>query len=147
MTSVKVTALIRRRKELVYRTLREMERFPVFLRDVKKISIERSDGNRVISDWKIDIEGTPVEWRQETLFNDATQDAIMFRMLEGDYERYEGRWALEEVTDNVTRVKLEAQFQWGVPGLERYVNNVLEEKAGNSLKGMLFAIRRELHNT
>jgi ribosome-associated toxin RatA of RatAB toxin-antitoxin module len=147
MTSVKAAAVIRRRKEQVYRVLREMDRFPSFLRDVKEISVKQSDSNRVISDWKIDIEGTPVEWRQETVFDEATQDTITFRMLEGDYERFEGKWELEKVSDDVTRVKLQAQFQWGVPGLERYVSNVLEEKASDSMKGMLFSIRRELHKT
>ena len=145
MVNINVAALIRKKKETVYQALKEIEKFPSFLKDVKEIVIRSSNGRKIISDWKIDIDGTPIEWHQEMILDDLHQSAIFFRMIEGDYERYEGRWLLQEKADGVTRVELQAEFDWGVPGLERFVGKILEDKAIKSLKGMLYSLRKELH--
>ena len=92
MVKVNISAVIRRKKDLVYQALKELDRFPAFLRDVKEIFIRSLNGNLIISDWKVDIDGTPIEWRQETLLDEESHRIIAFRMIEGDYERYEGKW-------------------------------------------------------
>lgn len=145
MASISVVAVIRRRKEIVYQALKDIEKFPSFMKGVKEIWIRNSNGNRMTSLWKIDVDGTPIEWAQETILDDLEKKSVRFKMIEGDYDKYEGEWLLEEKEGGITRVELHAVFDWGVPGLERFVGKVLEEKARLSLKGMLFAIRKELH--
>ena len=145
MVKVNISAVIRRKKDLVYQALKELDRFPAFLRDVKEIFIRSLNGNLIISDWKVDIDGTPIEWRQETLLDEESHRIIAFRMIEGDYERYEGKWVLEEQGDETTRVDLHVEFDWGLPVAERFVGGVLEEKARRSVRGMFFALRKELH--
>lgn len=144
MAKVCVSAIIRTNKEMVYRALRNIEGFPHFLKDLRALSIVASGNGKVISDWKVDIEGTPIEWRQETIFDEANHNRILFRMIEGDYEKYEGQWNLKELSEGITLVELHAEFKWGVPGLERFVGDILEQKACRSLKGMLYALRRKL---
>ena len=145
MAEVRVSAIIRRSKGLVRETLMRVDEFPKFLKDLRAVSIVTSDGGKIISDWKIDIEGTPIEWRQESAFDERDRDAIVFKMIEGDYEEYEGRWYLKELSKDATLVELYAEFKWGVPGLERFVGDILQEKACRSLKGMLYALRKRLH--
>ena len=145
MAKVYVKIVIRKKKDEVYKVLLGMERYSEFLRDVKHISILTSAEDLIISEWKIDVDGTPIEWIQETTWDRTSQKWISFRMVQGDYQRYEGKWLLEEVGDGKTRVTLSAEFEWGVPGLERFVGSILEQKASDSLRGMLVAIRRELH--
>ena len=141
MPSVKVATTIRREKDAVYQALKKLDDFPSFLKDVREIKIRSSNENKIISDWKVDIDGTPIEWTQETTFD---KDEIRFRMLEGDYEKYEGSWLLRESGCGTTRVELQAEFKWGVPGLERFVGPTLEKQAIRSLRGMLLAVRRKL---
>lgn len=145
MLEVRETAVIHRDRQTVYQALREMEHFPSFLKDVKEIFIRGAEDNKVVSDWKVDIDGTPIEWRQETLFDDTNHEIIRFRMLEGDYEKYEGEWLLEPQGAHATKVNIRAIFEWGVPGLERFVGHIFDDKARTSLRRMLYAIRRELH--
>lgn len=144
MAYLSFAVIIWKKKEIVYEALKATEKFPSFLKDVKKISIISGNGNKAVSDWAVDIDGTPIRWRQETIFDDNNQKVIRFKMIDGDYEKYEGEWLLEEVSEGRTRVELRAEFKWGVPGLERFVGDILEEKALVSLKGMLFALRKEL---
>ncbi|MBI3616509.1 MAG: SRPBCC family protein [Candidatus Omnitrophica bacterium] len=141
MPFIRVATTIRREKGVVYQTLKQLDKFPSFLKDVKEVRIRSSDGNKIVSNWKVDIDGTPIEWTQENILD---RDKVHFRMIEGDYERYEGIWTLEENESGTTRVELHAEFKWGVPGLERFVGSTLEKLAVRSLKGMLWAIRREL---
>lgn len=143
-TDITVTTLIRKNRQTVYQALRDIERFPSFLKDVKQIVLRSSNGNKIVTDWKVDIDGTPIQWSQETLLDDRNQRVIHFKMLEGDYDQYEGTWLLEEIDKNATRVKVCVHFNWGVPGLERFIGKTFEEKARATLKGMLFALRKEL---
>ncbi|HAH21678.1 MAG: hypothetical protein A2Y00_06605 [Omnitrophica WOR_2 bacterium GWF2_43_52] len=142
MPRIEVSKIIHADKKHVYDIIRNMESFPEFMRDVKKVRVVESQGNRVVAEWKTDIDGAPVEWVEEDIF-DGEKMTCSFKAIEGDY-KYEGLWKLSEDGAGKTRVSILANFDWEVPTLEKFIGNILEKKARNSLKSMLNAIQKKI---
>ena len=145
MPKINLSTMVQKPLSLVYKILERVDNFHFFMRDVKGIKIIKRLENMIISEWKVDIDGTPVEWIQEDLY-DKNKSQIEFRMLEGDFQEYQGRWIFEPRKDH-TKIILEANLGWGVPNFEKYVGTFLEKKASESIRGMLWVIRREINRT
>lgn len=143
MPKIKVSVKIKGPKEKIYKFIKDLERFPSFMRDVKSIKIIKHLNNGLITNWEIDVEGAPLRWKEEDYFDDKNY-VIRFVMLEGDYQAYYGSWSISGVNPNNTRLTLEANFDWGIPVLEKYVGKTLEKKARRNLLGMLQAIKKEV---
>lgn len=144
MPKINISTHIRKQLSVVYSILKNVERFPQFMRDVKEIKVIRKISDKeIITKWKVDIDGTPVEWTEEDIFND-NERKLKFRMLEGDFDKYEGIWTLMPTTKG-TRIILDTYLEWGVPNFEKYIGHVLEKKACKSIKSMLWLIRKKAH--
>ncbi len=143
MDSVRISTLVKGDPQSVYGLLREPERFPDFMPQIKKASILwHLPPNRQISEWEVEIEGVVIHWKEEDTYDDE-QHSIVFRVIEGDY-RAEGRWSIEKVRLSETRVTVEATFDWGLTNLDRYVGPVLERKAKKNLTRMVAALRKNM---
>jgi uncharacterized membrane protein len=140
MPKVEVSVKIKRPVHEVYSIIKNIEDFPVFMRDVKSLKIiKRLDENRVITAWEIEVEGAPVSWKEEDSYDDASRQ-LKFTQVEGNYKEYQGRWLLEDLRQD-TRLTIEAHFDWGIPILEKYVGRALETRARRGLLGMAQAIK------
>jgi len=123
-----------------------MEKFPNFMRDVKSLRIvKRVNEGHFITLWEIEIDGAPVNWKEEVFFDEVNAQ-IRFHMMEGNYKKYQGAWLMQNHRHN-TRLSLEVEFDWGIPILEKYVGKALESKARRALRGMLQAIKKEAENS
>lgn len=142
MPHIEVTKVILADKKRVYAVIKDMESFPEFMRDVKKVKVVEKQGSRVVTEWQTDIDGAPVEWVEEDIFDDEKMSCT-FKAIEGDY-KYEGQWELNEDVAGKTRVSVVANFDWEVPTLEKFIGHILEKKARNSLKSMLNAIQKKI---
>ncbi|MDP8260141.1 MAG: SRPBCC family protein [Candidatus Gygaella obscura] len=143
MHSVELKVKVRSLKNKIFDMLKDIERFPEYMRFVKNVKIINASENRVTSLWNLEIDGAPVSWRQED-FIDNNNFEVRFKMLEGDYQHYEGRIYIEDLDEHHCVVKIVAHFDWGIPVLEEYVKKVLERKARLALGGMLKALKRKL---
>jgi len=140
---IEVSTIVRKKdKQAVYDLLKEMQNFPIFMHGVKKLDIIEKKDNKMITSWKVEIDGASLLWKEEDTFNDK-EKSLKFKMLEGDYDNYEGKWQLEELSGD-TKIILSANFDWGVPAFEKLVGDVLRRKARNSLRSMLNAIKKLL---
>jgi ribosome-associated toxin RatA of RatAB toxin-antitoxin module len=143
MPIIQLSTIIRNNKrQAVYNLLKDMQRFPIFMRDVKDIDIIEKKGNKLITFWRVSIDGADIFWKEEDIFNDKQMN-LKFRMIEGDYSKYEGEWSLEDISED-TRIILYANFDWGVPAFEKLVGDILKKKARDALRSMLNAIKKEL---
>ncbi len=142
MSQINAYTTIRENKEIIYDLLKNLEKFPTFVHDIKSIRIIRRQRNVLITEWMITIDGVDVIWTEEDTFVD--QDTkIKFRMLEGDYDSYEGEWTIEDTPTGV-RLRLFANIDWGAPRLVRYVKPILERKTRQAFKTFLMAIKKEI---
>lgn len=142
MPTIEVSKIIHADKKRVYEVIKNMESFPEFMRDVKKVRVIERQGSRVVAEWKTDIDGASIEWVEEDIFDDKEM-CIKFRMLDGDYKSYEGRWDVKELS-NETEIKFCAEVDWGIPLLGKYVGKVLGRKMRANIKSMLGAIVKEV---
>ena len=145
MHKVEISITIRCPKLKAYNTLKEMERFPEYMKFVKNIKVLERSEKKFVTFWQLEIDGAPLTWRQEDYF-DPDNFEIKFKMLEGDYQHYEGGWKVLDFDKNHCRITAEAQFDWGIPVLEAYVKKTLERKAKLALGGMLRALKNKLES-
>ncbi|MCM8782261.1 MAG: SRPBCC family protein [Candidatus Omnitrophica bacterium] len=142
MPRINVSVNIRDKAVNVYSVIKDMESFPGFMRDVKSLKVIKSSPAKFISAWDIEIEGAPVKWKEEDIFDDEKLE-LRFNALEGDYKAYQGKWKIIPM-DKYTKVVIEADFDWGIPALEKYVGKALEKRARLALAGMLQAIKKKM---
>lgn len=145
MLTITKSIKIRKPKEEVYRLIKNMEDFPDFMRDIKSLKvIKKHNSNQMITEWKIEIAGAPIEWREEDYFDNANF-RINFNMLEGNYKEYRGYWLLQNSMLG-SKLTIEASFDWGLPLLEKFIGKVLENRARGTLAAMLRAVKNKAEN-
>jgi len=142
MPEIQVSTTIKKDKTIVYNVLKEMGRFPDFMKGVKRLDVINKNKTTLITSWQVEIDGANIIWKEEDNFNDEDM-SLRFKMIDGDYDKYEGIWRLEEVR-GATRISINADFEWGVPVFEKLVGDVLEQKARKGLRTMLLAIKKYL---
>jgi len=145
MFRIEVSVNIKRPKREVYKIIRDIEKFPNFVRDIKSLRIvKRVSDEHFITLWEIEIDGAPINWKEEVFFDEAGSQ-IKFNMMEGSYKKYHGAWLLED-SRNGTKLTMRVEFDWGIPILEKYVGKALETKARHGLLGIIQAIKNEAEN-
>ena len=142
MPKIEVSTIIKSSAAEVYKTIKNMESFPDFMRDVKSLKIIKNLPQGNITSWEIEIEGAPLKWKEEDIFDDERLE-LNFNAIEGDYKEYRGKWSVV-LLRNSAKVSIEAEFDWGIPILEKYVGKTLVKRARLSLLGMLLAIKNRL---
>jgi len=146
MPIVEVSTKIKRPRLEVYKAIKNMESFPEFMRDIKSLNvIKRLNENRIITSWETEIDGAPVSWKEEDIFDDANFE-VKFNMVEGYYKAYQGLWSVKSTSEG-TQLNIRVEFDWGIPVLEKHVGKALENKARRSLRGMIQAIRKKLEKS
>ncbi|OIO38165.1 MAG: hypothetical protein AUJ71_03730 [Candidatus Omnitrophica bacterium CG1_02_49_16] len=140
MPVIKRSTTIPQDKRKIFSILKNMEYFPRFISGVESINVKRLSEDLVISNWRINVDGTVITWEEEDLFNDKTC-AIDFKMREGDYGSYEGGWRLIE-NSHGTEIQVTARIDWNLAGITREINKALDKKAELALRWMLWEIRK-----
>lgn len=140
MPTISSWVIVRKKPDDLYRLLKSLDHYPSFLTHVEHLKVLSTSNDTALAEWCINVSGTPLRWKQLDIYDDA-QAYIRFRMLEGDYEHYEGEWKLQPEGE-VTRLCLTTNIEWGLPHLSRYVDPFLQRKAELTIRSMLRAIKR-----
>lgn len=144
MPRIIVERIIPFKKEKVYEILKKVEDFPTFMKSIRSLKVVDRSDNRLVTSWQVDIDGALIMWEEEDFFDDKNF-SLRFNMLKGDYGSYSGEWKLEDSGANHTKINLTANFDWGVPVLEKFVGDVLEKKAKKYALSMLKALKNKLN--
>lgn len=145
MPTIEVSIIIKRPQNEIYKVIKNMEDFPNFMRDIKNLKIIKRSDNKIITAWEAEIDGAPVNWKEEDYFDDVNHE-VKFNMLEGNYKEYYGTWQIKS-HHKYARLTLSANFDWGIPILEKYVGKALREKARHGLLGMIQAVKNKVEKT
>ena len=143
MTQVTEELLIYAPKSRVGKAVFRSEEFPNFLDDVKEVTILQRDGSRQVSKWRVEIEGIELQWTEEDwlLLNDSGQEGSMhYRLLEGDFDRFEGAWHFSN-TEDATRVRLSIDYDLGLPNFEDMMGFLLRLKVEQNARDLLRALK------
>lgn len=144
LMTIQLTKVIAAKRWKVLRLLTRIEDFPRMIPNIKQCRVlERPDKRHVISSWEVEMENIPLRWKEEDHL-DFENFSIHFKSIEGDLERFEGTWQLEETPSGGTCIRLTLSLSLGIPLLDQVMQGVFESKVRKSFSGMLDALNEIL---
>ena len=130
--------------DAVYARLCDFGRYPEHTDAVRSVTVTRvggaADRLRVVeSQWSVNFRNGILCWSERDEL-DARRRTIRFTQLEGDFERFDGDWAVRQAGTDVT-VRFGAAFDLGMPSLasiiEPVADRTLRENIGKIVRGLL----------
>ncbi|MFD9477510.1 MULTISPECIES: type II toxin-antitoxin system RatA family toxin [Streptomyces] len=106
----------------IWKELLDCESFHTYMDVVRKVEILDWQGDRRVSAWSVLLKGSVLEWEEEEVI-DHEGRIITFHQIEGDMAYFKGTWQVIEDSE-VTRVRLEVDFDIGIPLLAEMLNPV-----------------------
>ncbi|MCX4960136.1 type II toxin-antitoxin system RatA family toxin [Streptomyces virginiae] len=133
-----------------YELVRDFARYPRLVPIVRRVDVAPAGpGGAVISDWEVDFRNGVLAWTEEDVFDDTAM-GISFRQTEGDFETFDGRWAITPQDENEDgdgdgggagcTVRFEAEFDFGLPSLSQIIDPVAERVLRETIETILRAL-------
>ena len=143
MPRIEETVEISAPLETVWAVAQDVESFPEFMPDVRSLKVvERSpDGLRTVTEWEGVIKEfkRTVRWTEEDVW-DPQARTCSFRMLEGDFDSYEGLWTFSE-QDGKVRFRCTVDYEYDVPLIGPLIKNIVALKMKQNAANILQAIK------
>lgn len=128
--------------QAIYAMGKKIEDYPQFMPDVENVKILERRGNKTVSEWITNVEGTPIIWKEEDTFHDDALQ-IDYKLIEGDLEKFEGSWRFISEGSG-TKVILTVDFDFGMPSLTELIGPTLELKVKENCDMMLKAMKSKM---
>lgn len=145
MTKLSLTLGMKASMQRVWDIITHPERYPSFIKGIKKVTILQRNTDVSLAQWTIDVEGLDVHWTEQCHY-EPLHSRISFHAIKGDFSTYSGSLALNHTSTGV-ELTLEATLDWGIPSFERIINKVVEEKVRRSFMGMIISIKRTVERS
>jgi ribosome-associated toxin RatA of RatAB toxin-antitoxin module len=142
VAQVTATTVIRAPLVDVYRIAKDVERFPEFMPDVQSIRVLSRSGARATVEWVGLMQGRKVRWVEEETWDDTAYRSD-FRLVEGDFSKFEGSWRFETVPDG-TQTSLVLDYEMELPLAGALLSNLLRVLVRKNLESMLAALKGQL---
>jgi ribosome-associated toxin RatA of RatAB toxin-antitoxin module len=139
---VEVSKVINAPKGQLYEILKDMEKYPQFMKDLKSVKVLERHANTTLTEWETKIMGNKIKWVERDIFDDDNQH-IRYHQHSGDLHKFEGEWILQE-GENGTRVTLTVDFEIGVPMLAGLLNPVAKLMIKDNCSNMLNALKLKM---
>ncbi|MHB2017772.1 MAG: type II toxin-antitoxin system RatA family toxin [Candidatus Xenobia bacterium] len=144
MPYVEASIFIQAEPVACYQIATDMEAYPRYMPDVESVTVVDREGNRTVTEWVTSVEGTPIVWTEEDLFDDE-RHVISYRLIEGDLDKFEGTWRFVPHQDG-TQVTLGVDFDFGIPNLTELIGPTLEVKVRDNSEMMLKAMKEHVES-
>ena len=118
------------------------EEFPKYMPNVKESRVIERDHHKLKTRWSVVVDDIPMSWVEEEVV-ERENFRILFRAIEGDLEKFDGKWSLRHHPLG-TEVEIEVQAKVGIPMIEQMIAPVLEEKIAKNFTLMLDAINNKI---
>lgn len=145
MAYVERSIVIQGPVERVYELAKDMEAYPDFMPDVESVKIIEREPGRTVTEWETSVDGTPILWTEEDLFDDENF-VIDYRLIEGDLDKFEGQWRFSREGGS-TKVVLTVDYDFGIPELTNLIGPTLEQKVGENSEMMLTGMKRRIEGS
>lgn len=142
MPYVEASIVIRADPDEVYAVVKDMEQYPLFMRDVEKVKIIERKDRCTVTEWVANVEGTPIYWTEEDRFDDENR-TVLYHLIEGDLDKFEGSWRLIP-TQEGTLVILGVDYDFGIPSLSDLIGPTLDIKVRENSEMMLQGIKEKV---
>lgn len=139
MPYVEVSKVIHAPKGQLYEILKDMEKYPQFMKDLKSVKVLERNANTTLTAWETKIMGNSIKWVEKDIFDDENQH-IRYHQHSGDLHKFEGEWILKEEAGG-TRVTLTVDFEIGMPMIAGLFNPVAKLMIKENCENMLGALK------
>jgi coenzyme Q-binding protein COQ10 len=129
-------------REKIYPILKDMEKYPEFMKDLVSVEILEHAGNTTVSKWVSNVDGRVIKWTELDTFDDENMH-ISYKQIEGDLIKFEGEWILTPLIEG-TEIKLTVDFEFGIPMIAGLLNPILKKKVRDNSMNMLKAIKEKM---
>ena len=142
MPYVEVHKTVQAGREKVLPIIKKMEDYPLFMADLKEVTVLERGDNYTITHWVSNVDGRTIQWTERDTFFDE-EWRIHYQQTEGDLKKMEGEWRLTE-TDGGTDVMLTVDFEFGIPMIAGLLNPILKMKVRDNSENMLAAVKAKV---
>lgn len=142
MAHVTASTIIKAPLPEVFRVAKDVERFPQFMPDVRSIRILERSGPRLTVEWVGVMQGRKIRWVEEEAWDDAAHRSA-FRLVEGDFSKFEGTWTFEAVPEG-TSTTLALDYEMELPLAGALLATLLKVLVRKNLESMLASLKSEL---
>lgn len=144
MPTVQNAVSINASPSAVYAIARDVERFPDFMPEVQRITIQEQseDRSRQVVEWVglIPAFKLTVKWTEEDLWDD-TELTCRFRQVKGDFTEYGGLWRFVPDGDG-TRFESEVNYELEIPTIGPLIRGVVRKIMQDNMERLQTAIKR-----
>src|SRR4051795_10246112 len=143
MPNVELDIEIRAPIARVWEAVVDVERYPDTMANVRWVEIrevESREGRRTA--WSVTLKGSILEWEEREPLRHE-RHTIEFHQLKGDMEVFTGSWVLDERAADLTHVRLETEFEIGIPLLADMLNPVAQRALRDNSAEMLRGVEQE----
>ena len=142
MPYVEVHKKVQAGREKVLPIIKKMEDYPLFMADLKEVTVLERGDKYTITHWVSNVDGRTIQWTErDTFFDDEWR--IHYQQTEGDLKKMEGEWRLTE-TDDGTDIMLTVDFEFGIPMIAGLLNPILKMKVRDNSENMLAAVKAKV---
>ncbi len=129
--------------EKVYEIAKRAEDFPQFMPDVKEVKVLEREGGRAVTSWVGIVKefGREIRWTEEDLWDDEKHEC-QFRMLEGDFDKYEGVWRFRDLGGGRTETELVVDYEINIPLIGPLIKGIIARKMKENCDRMLEGLKR-----
>ncbi|QOK94283.1 polyketide cyclase/dehydrase (plasmid) [Ralstonia pseudosolanacearum] len=120
----------------VWDLVKKIENYPKFMKPVHELKILSRDGDITDAEWEVELKGSILRWSERDICY-PSEHRIEFAQIEGDLEKFEGNWNLKKISEHVTEVELQVNFEIGIPMLRDMLNPVAEKALRDNAITML----------
>ncbi|MGS0684577.1 type II toxin-antitoxin system RatA family toxin [Nakamurella sp. GG22] len=144
MPRVDVSVVMNAPAHEVWSAVADVLSYPQFMQNVHEVTLleELADGSTVTS-WSVSLKGSRLEWTERDI-PDHARRRLDFAQLDGDLEQFEGAWTVTENADGGVTVRLECDFDIGIPLLSDMLNPVAAKALTENSEAMLRQIEAKV---
>ena len=142
MPYVEVHKTVQAGREKVLPIIKKMEDYPLFMADLKEVTVLERGDNYTITHWVSNVDGRTIQWTERDTFFDE-EWRIHYQQTEGDLKKMEGEWRLTEI-DGGTDIMLTVDFEFGIPMIAGLLNPILKMKVRDNSENMLAAVKAKV---
>lgn len=148
MPRVESSVVINGPPDKVFALARDIESFPEFMSDLKKVTIleKNPDGTRVVSEFVGFIKDfrITIKWVEEDEWDEQAK-TCKFKLVKGDFKSYSGMWTFEPA-DGGTKYTSVIDFEYEIPLIGPIIKSLVAKLMKQNVDNMLKAIKDKVEN-
>ncbi len=142
LVEIQVSRLIPAEKWRILRLLTKVWEFPTYMPNVKEATIIQKDRNKMITKWRVQVDGVPIQWVEEEQLR-FHENIIQFKAIDGDLSEFRGEWRLDDAAEG-TMVTVTIFLRVEIPAIREFAVMYLKKMITRNFESILEGLEKRL---